>query len=58
MGNCALCQQGFFFQRGKIEDTQKFWFSVKLSTVHSGAVSCLLSDVSVRIEGTAPSYMI
>lgn len=41
-----------------MKDTQKFRFSVRLPTVHPGAVSCLLSDVSVRIGGTAPSYMI
>lgn len=37
----------FFFQGGNIKDTQKLRFSVRLPTVHPGAMRYLLSDVCV-----------
>lgn len=52
MWGIVPCVDRFFFQRGKIKDTQKFRFSVRLPTVHPGAVRCLLSDVSVGIPNT------
>lgn len=46
MGNCPSWQQ-IFFQGGNIKDTQKLRFSVRLPTVHPGAMRYLLSDVCV-----------